>query len=104
MPYITPKDRERFEPELSQMSVPNTAGELNYLFSEIIDRYLGKQGLNYQHINDCIGALEGAKLELYRRIVIPYEDTKIFLNSDVYQLSMEKLGDAQHDVCVGKTR
>jgi hypothetical protein len=33
--------------------------------------------------NDAIGALEGAKLELYRRYVSAYEDDKIKENGDV---------------------
>jgi hypothetical protein len=39
---------------------------------------------SYQSINDVLGALEGAKLEFYRRIAAPYEDTKIQENGDVY--------------------
>lgn len=31
-----------------------------------------------------VGALECAKLELYRRIAIPYEEQKIQENGDVY--------------------
>jgi hypothetical protein len=34
--------------------------------------------------NDVIGALECCKLELYRRMVAPYENTKIKENGDVY--------------------
>jgi hypothetical protein len=60
------------------------AGELNYWITEIVQEYLLAHGLNYQHINDCIGALEGVKLELYRRLVVPYEDLKIKENTDVY--------------------
>jgi hypothetical protein len=62
----------------------NNAGEMNYLFTRIINEYLSSNGKSYQNINDCIGALEGAKLELYRRIAAPYEDEKIKENSDVY--------------------
>jgi hypothetical protein len=32
-----------------------------------------------------IGALECAKLELYRRLASPYEDLKIADNGDIYQ-------------------
>jgi hypothetical protein len=32
-----------------------------------------------------VGVLECAKQELYRRILIPYEDAKIELNGDVYE-------------------
>jgi len=42
------------------------------------------QGPSYQTINDIIGALEGAKMEFYRRVVVPYEDKKIKDNGDVY--------------------
>ena len=38
----------------------------------------------YYHYNQLIGVLECAKLELYRRLVTPYEDIKITDNGDVY--------------------
>lgn len=82
MPYIKTKDRIRVIDEL--LIDPANAGELNFILTTVCDHYLKIQGLNYQHINDCIGALEGAKLELYRRIAAPYEDKKIAENGDVY--------------------
>ena len=85
MPYIKQKDREKFtnlENELL-FAVPSNAGELNYLFTKIAHLYLTKQGTNYQAFNDLLGALEGAKLELYRRKTAPYEDDKIEYNGDV---------------------
>ncbi len=65
-----------------------TAGELNFRFTEIINDYLLHKGLNYQHINDIIGALEGAKAEFQRRVVNKYEDKKIKENKDVYHKSL----------------
>ena len=62
------------------------AGELNYEITMVITQYMLKKGLKYQVINDIIGALEGAKLEFYRRAVTPYEDMKKDLNGDVYHL------------------
>jgi len=47
-----------------------------------------EKGLSYTFINDCVGALEGAKLELYRRVASPYEDKKIAENGDVYPLDL----------------
>ena len=38
----------------------------------------------YQHVNDALGALEGAKLELYRRVAAPYENDKAVQHGDVY--------------------
>ena len=77
MPYITKGQRCNVE------FFPETAGELNYALTMLCKEYLGKN-FNYQKLNDVIGALEGCKLELYRRIVVPYEDKKIAENGDVY--------------------
>ena len=35
-------------------------------------------------INELVGVLECAKIELYRRIAAPYEDDKSRINGDVY--------------------
>jgi hypothetical protein len=78
MPYIKQVDRQRLEYEL-----PQTPGELNYEITNLILKYWDHSG-NYQGINDIIGALEGAKLEFYRRVAAPYEDKKIVENGDVY--------------------
>jgi hypothetical protein len=83
MPYIDKQRRKNLTP-----AQVRNAGELNYLITKVIRDYIsdesGIRGLSYQVINDIIGALEGAKLEFYRRIAAPYEDTKIKLNGDVY--------------------
>ena len=86
MPYIKKSDRERFDATfraLHKAGKLETPGELNYLFTIIINHYLIENGLCYQSFNDCLGALEGCKLELYRRDIAPYEDTKIRDNGDV---------------------
>jgi len=59
-------------------------GELNYLFTMIIKRYLENQGLNYTIGNDVVGALDCCKQEFYDRILRPYENKKIVSNGDVY--------------------
>lgn len=80
MPYIKLYNREL----LRQGQSPRNAGELNYIFTLIIKEYLEVQGESYQAYNDIIGALEGAKLELYRRRIAPYENAKRDINGDVY--------------------
>jgi hypothetical protein len=77
VPYIKQEKRELAK------YYPLTAGELNFAFTSLINQYLATR-LNYQTINDVLGALEGTKAEFYRRVVIPYEDTKIKENGDVY--------------------
>ena len=83
MPYI----RREIRPGLDKNeTTPNNSGELNYKISKLVDEYLSKMGLNYTRINDVLGALEGAKLEVYARIARPYEDKKIKANGDVYNV------------------
>jgi hypothetical protein len=79
VPYIDQKARERVE----GYHAPTTAGELNYLITTFVLGFLGDSP-RYADFNDAIGALECAKLELYRRMIAPYEETKIAQNGDVY--------------------
>ena len=81
MPYLT-EDRKKQLLEWGYQA--ENGGDLNFLFSNIIRNYIWFHGSNYQRINDVVGALEGAKLEFYRRIVTPYEDNKIEENGDVF--------------------
>jgi Domain of unknown function (DUF6899) len=60
------------------------AGELNYVLTRACITYLHDHGVTYATFNDIIGALECAKLEMYRRRVSPYENLKIEENGDVY--------------------
>ena len=80
MPYIPKNSR------LSALSTPSTAGELNFAITTVVNEYLQRKGLKYDTINDILGALEGSKLEFYRRIAVPYENVKLAENGDVYEL------------------
>lgn len=82
MPYIKQDDRNLIKD--TYLKNVNNAGRLNFIFTETIKSYLENKGTSYQTMNDIIGALEGAKLEFYRRIVAPYENVKINENGDVY--------------------
>lgn len=79
MPYIKPEDRPYVDTQH-----PRVSGELNYKITQLIREYWDNHGPAYQAINDIVGALEGAKLEFYRRIAVPYEKEKIKQNGDVY--------------------
>lgn len=89
MPYIKQNDRTKFSDlECEIMTTPiTTPGELNYLITRLIQKYAKSHGKKYQAYNDVIGALEGAKLELYRRFVSSYEDDKIEFNGDVNNIT-----------------
>ena len=85
MPYVTQDVRRHVD----SGGEPRDAGELNYAITRTVDAYLarvaGEAGrLRYAHLNEAVGVLECAKLELYRRIAAPYEDEKIAESGDVY--------------------
>lgn len=80
MPYIKPEDRHAIEKGAPALS----PGELNYAIARLVDYYVLKHGLCYNVINDVMGVLECNKLETYRRLAAPYEDTKIADNGDVF--------------------
>lgn len=89
MPYVKSDDRARLDTFLPRLSPdyrngPRSAGELNYMFTVLSLRYIHHYGQRYENFNDVLGALEATKLELYRRMVSPYEDEKIKDNGDVY--------------------
>lgn len=81
MPYIKQELRELLNEYVTK---PSTPGELNYCFTMILKHYIDQKGFSYTTVNDIVGALECCKLELYRHLAAPYEDTKIKENGDVY--------------------
>lgn len=84
MPYIKRENRESLRDGTRAAS---NAGDLNYQITLLLDDYLTRRGLNYGNLNELVGVLECAKMELYRRIAVPYEDKKIKENSDVYTVA-----------------
>lgn len=81
MPYL---NQARLNRLYAKLGLLETSEDLNFLITESIKEYLESNRESYQAYNDCLGALEGAKLELYRRKIAPYEDKKIEENGDVY--------------------
>jgi len=91
MPYIAQDKRALLEHSLASLSArviveerSSQAGVLNYCISALFNEVLNTNGVNYRNINELIGVLECAKLELYRRVASPYEDEKIQSNGDVF--------------------
>lgn len=83
MPYIKESDRERLQHGYDIDEII-TAGELNYVITIILKKYINRKGECYQTYNDIVGALENCKQECYRRMIAPYEDIKIKENGDVH--------------------
>jgi len=92
MPYIRLAGRNRLNNGLHAMLqyMPADAGELNYVLTRICDTFINTKGKNYQNLNEVIGAIECMKQELYRRVIAPYENTKIDENGDVYGIITSK--------------
>lgn len=86
MPYIEPKDRAGID---YGTDFPQNCGELNYFITKILHRYIIEHSLRYSTVNEVIGVLECAKLEVYRQIVSPYEDNKKKLNGPVSNLDRD---------------
>jgi len=84
MPYIMKQMRPAFDPHLKAIG-PHTTdpGDLNYCITVLVHEYLKAHGQSYATMNDCIGVLDAAKAEFYRRVVAPYEDVKIQENGDI---------------------
>jgi hypothetical protein len=78
MPYIKKEEQQKVN-----SGKLDACGDLNFAINQLVSDYLKQHGFNYQACNDVIGSLECAKLEIYRRAVSPYEDSKIEENGDV---------------------
>jgi len=78
MPYIKQSDRERYDVPilvLTNKLVGQSCGDLNYVLTKLIHQFVPAP-LSYKSLNEVIGVLECAKLELFRKVVAPYEDIK----------------------------
>lgn len=87
MPYIKSESREMVSTQLRHYGTawtPDTVGDLNYAVSCFCRNYMAQRGVRYENLNALIGALDCAKMELYRRMGAPYEDQKASENGDVY--------------------
>jgi hypothetical protein len=87
LPYIKSENRKKYGDVLKKLveilkvlPPEEVDGELNYVVTKILKEVYP---LRYYHINKAIGVLECAKLEFYRRVAAPYEETKIKESGDV---------------------
>lgn len=87
MPYIKKEQRPEIDQKLkpiidhlAALPFEEQDGALNYTITRMIKGIYPKQ---YRHLNRALGVLSAVTLEFYRRIIGPYEDTKITENGDV---------------------
>lgn len=78
MPYITKEQRA----ELATRP-PQTAGELNYLITQLCIEFVKNKKHDYHTMNQVMGALSSSQAEFYRRAMVPYEGKKAIENGDL---------------------
>lgn len=107
MPYIREDRRKEYAAEigavvekLCRVSEKDAKGELNFIIFSLVRDYAHRTGMSYAKLNDIVGGvLTCCQIELYRRIVAPYEDRKIAENGDVL-LSADRHGCSQSADCM----
>lgn len=87
MPYIKQEQRPDIDElvtplldHLKSLPLEDQDGSLNYAVTKIIKNLYPKK---YFHFNRALGVMTAITSELYRKIIGPYEDTKIIENGDV---------------------
>lgn len=84
MPYIIKKKRPDIDDCVKTYAYHlKPDGQLNYFLVKLFLQLVKVYGMSYKFAKQYCGELEMAKMEIYRRYVIPYEDKKIEDNGDV---------------------
>jgi len=92
MPYVTQDSRKCIDSQLHDLieearlvfEPDEMKGVANYLVTRLVLGLLKPEdGWRYSSLADVVGTLEAAKLEVYRRLVAPYEDGAIDKNGDL---------------------
>ncbi len=91
MPYLPQERRQELYPLISKVAgeiqaavesgTGKRGGEVNFVICSLVDMLYDR---NYTGLSAAIGDVECAKLEIYRRVLGPYEDEKITEHGDVF--------------------
>lgn len=92
MPYINQEQRDHLDKDIDHIvSILNSIsgdrgldGNVNYIITQIVNRAYNTPYANYKTLSKGVAAFECAKLEYYRRVMVPYEEEKIRIEGDVY--------------------
>jgi len=80
MPYIPRNARSAAERS------PINKAELTYALTALVHAYVDAKGQTFDTMADAVAALECSKLEFYRTVQGPYEDTKRMANGSISDL------------------
>lgn len=85
MPYTMKTRRKMVDSVTPRHGIADwTAGDVTYCLTRVVWQWLKANGIGFLNCATVIGCLVCTILELYRRVVAPYEDKKIKENGDVY--------------------
>ena len=75
MPYIKLEDRERYDEIIDKLvdeigSTGVNPGHLNYIITKLVHEFIPAEP-SYTDLNEAVGVMECAKLELFRKVVAP---------------------------------
>jgi len=95
MPYVKETLRDILDPKINDLLVEikklakesngkKTSGVANYVITRLLVGIYGTDERSYDLFNSAVGVLGCVLLELYRRMIAPYEDIKQKENGDVY--------------------
>ena len=88
MPYIKQEKRERLDKEIAMLTgtMSGEPGVLSYVITKIclsiVNRWCSPP--RYEDLAMILGILDATKLEIYNRMVVPYEQQKCKDHGDVF--------------------
>lgn len=80
MPYVKPERRPELDKIVESMQELKLDGDLNYILFAFCKRYVKPSYNNYKNF---LGELNETNAEVRRRMLSPYENSKIVENGDV---------------------
>jgi len=92
MPYLTQEDRKALEEAeasgnfyiyLGSLELRKFAGHLNFIIFKTVRVWIYHNKVSYFSFATIVGTIVCCVLEIYRRLVAPYENSKIKQNGDV---------------------
>ena len=87
MPYVTSEARNRLQEDTERLSNKcRTVGELNFVITVVLHRWLYDHGISYDEVNKLSGVISCVSKEFYAMVARPYEDQKIIENGDIILL------------------
>lgn len=84
MPYLNSQDKKMLDAGVA----PGTPGELTYLLTRQIQRYLEHQVISYEKLVIVLGSLEGCKADFIERVLRTYEQKKCRENGDAWPMDV----------------